>query len=283
MLAIAATILAAASLCDVVSASIYPVTSPLTGHDFDFTATYPSGLKLTTSNPPKGILPATEFTDHCPQITLTDPDRAGREDRYISFLEISHIPDPEYDVLNVSYWFPWVKTNLTVTDNGTLSDALEESLNIYLVQAIETSEVRNATLHVWKQTPGLMEFIDDDKLPLLWQVLRVWANVTDNVDRTFPRANVDFKIRNETGEFRGGVDDNGASIPGYVPTSTRSATAKPTSATPTTTGSGSAPKSTATSAGGQTTPHTAASPQAMSASWATAISGILLALVISAI
>ncbi|OTA92586.1 hypothetical protein M434DRAFT_396355 [Hypoxylon sp. CO27-5] len=288
MFAVTATAAVVAVLCDAVSASNFPIYPPLTGHDFDFTATYPSGLKISTSDPPKDVLPATEFPYRVPIVTLTDPDSVGRDDRYISFLEISYIPDPRYDPLNdVIYTFPWAKTNLTVTENGTLSDESKESHRIYHSDAIETSEVRNATLHVWKQTPALMDFIsgeDSGNMPILWQLILTWSNTMDKVDKNFPRANVDFKIRNETGEFRGGVDDNGASISGYVATSTSSATANPTGVTSTSIGSGSVAASATTSAGGPTETPNAAFPQVISTSWAMAISGIsLLASAISVV
>ncbi|OTA65353.1 hypothetical protein K449DRAFT_463468 [Hypoxylon sp. EC38] len=280
MFVVTTAIVVVAILCDAVSASNFPIYPPLTGHDFDFTATYPSGLKISTSDPPKDVLPATEFPYRVPVVTLTDLDNVGRDDRYISFLEISYIPDPRYDPLNdVIYTFPWAKTNLTVTENGTLSDESKESHRIYHSDAIETSEVRNATLHVWKQTPALMDFIsgkDSENMPILWQLILTWSNTTDKVDKNFPRANVDFKVRNETGEYRGGVDDNGASISGYVATSTSSTTANPTSMTSTPTGSGSLPVSVTTSTGGPTETPNAASPQVTSASWAMTISGVLL-------
>ncbi|KAI0837414.1 hypothetical protein F5Y06DRAFT_89123 [Hypoxylon sp. FL0890] len=288
MLAVAATLIIAA-LCDIVSAGGgYPIYPPLTGHDFDFTATYTSGLKLSTSDPPKAVLSAKGFLNQVPDITLTNPSSAGQDDRYISFLEISYIPDPEWDPIDdVIYWFPWVKTNLTVTSNGTLSDELRESMSIYHGDAIKTSDVRNATLHVWKQTPALMDFIDgkdSEDMPVLWQLMRVWSNTTHEVDTDFPRANVDFKIRNETGEFEGWVDDNGASIVGYVPTSTSSATAKPTGAASPTTASGAVPAATTTGVKGSTGAPSAASSQGISASWAVIISGtLLLASTISAI
>ncbi|KAI1417902.1 hypothetical protein F5Y13DRAFT_33031 [Hypoxylon sp. FL1857] len=284
MFAISATTLVVAVLCATVSASNYPIFPPLTGHDFGFTATYPSGLKLSTSDPPKTVLPATEFPYRRPNVVLTTPDSTGRNDRYISFLEISYIPDPRYDSLDdVVYTFPWIRTNLSVADDGTLSGVLEGSLSIYHADAIETSEVRNATLHVWKQTPALADFIngkDSNGMPILWQLALVWSNTTDKVDKNFPRANIDFKLRNETGVFRGGIDDNGASISGYIPTSTRtsSRTTQPTGAVISPTGSGSAPASTTNDAGsgGHKKRPNAASSQSTSASWAMALSGILL-------
>ncbi|KAI0142544.1 hypothetical protein F4776DRAFT_512233 [Hypoxylon sp. NC0597] len=267
MFAVTAITVAVAVLCDAVSADSFPFFTPLTGHDFDFTATYPSGLKISTSDPPKNVLPANEFPYYTPEVTLTNPDSVGRNDRYISFLEITYIVDLAIDSLDdVTYWFPWIKTNLTVAENGTLSSESEESHSMSQSHIIQTSEVRNATLHVWKQTPALLDFIsgkDNENRSILAQVIRAWSNTTDKVDNNFPRANVDFKIRNETGVFRGGVDDNGASIPGYVSTSTSSATANPT-AVSTTTGAGSPTE----------TPNAAS--QTILTSWTVAISGILI-------
>ncbi|KAI1381203.1 hypothetical protein F4677DRAFT_119356 [Hypoxylon crocopeplum] len=254
------------------------IRPPLSGHDFDFSAVYTSGLKLSTSSPPTDILPVEEIALKRPVVTLSDPDSAGRDDRYISFLEISYLPT--IDTLDdVIYAFPWIKTNQIVLENGTLSDELYESSQIYHADAIESGEVRNATLHVWRQTPSLMDYIDDDVWPTLWQLAGVWSNTTSKVDYDFARANVDFKVRNDTGTFRGDVDENGATISGYVSTTSMttatSATAGPTDVPATTTGSGSVPASSTTAAGPTETPN-AASPLVFSASWAIGVLGIVL-------
>ncbi|KAI1475073.1 hypothetical protein F4774DRAFT_398326 [Daldinia eschscholtzii] len=258
---------------------------PITGDDFDFTATYKSGLKITPSKPPTDVLHAKEIVFERPTVVLTDPDSTGRDDRYTAFLEISYIPTIDM-IDDKIYTFPWIKTNLVVKENGTLSSELRESMSIYHDDEIPSSEVRNATLHVWKQNPELMHFIEDDDMPIFWQLARIWSNSTSKVDYNFPRASVDFKVRNETGEFRGDVDENGASIEGYVSTSaTAGATATPTDVPSTPTGPGSAPASTTTGAGEPTeTPSAASSHLISSASWLMAFSGLpLLASVISAI
>ncbi|KAI0376396.1 hypothetical protein F5Y04DRAFT_211201 [Hypomontagnella monticulosa] len=260
-----------------VNANIFP---PLSGHDFDFVATYKSGLRISPAGPPKDVLSAKEIVFERPTLTLTDPDKAGRDDQYISFLEISYVPT--IDMLDdVIFTFPWIKTHLIVTENGTLSDELRESSQIYRADYIPSSEIRNATLHVWRQTPALMDFIENDPndMPTFWQLARVWSNSTEKVDKNFARANVDFKVRNETGKFRGDVDENGASIEGYVPTSTGDAnTPKPT---PTdvpalTTGLGDAAASTTGAPAATETPSIAASQLVVSAPWAMGVSGLLL-------
>ncbi|KAI1654249.1 hypothetical protein F4813DRAFT_382839 [Daldinia decipiens] len=250
--------------------------SPITGHDFDFTAVYESGHKLTPSDPPKDVLSAQDILFERPAVVLGDPDTTGRNDRYIAFLEISYVPSIQM-LDNIIYTFPWIKTNLIVTKSGTLSDELCESISISRPDYIPSSEVRNATMHVWKQNPELIRFIEEDNLLIFWQLARVWSNSTINVDLNFPRANVDFKVRNETGEFRGDVDENGAKIEGYVSTSTSAGvTAAPTDAPSTPTGSGSAPGSTTTGAGGPTETPNASSHQLISASWLMTVSGVLL-------
>ncbi|KAI1803141.1 hypothetical protein F4811DRAFT_526191 [Daldinia bambusicola] len=250
---------------------------PITGDDFDFTATYKSGLKIAQSKPPKDVLSAKEIVFERPTVVLADPDSAGRDDRYLAFLEISYVPWLDI-VDDTIYSFPWIKTNLVIAENGTLSDELDESKSIYRADAIETSEVRNATIHVWKQNPELMHFLEDDYMPVFWQLGTVWSNSTDKVDMNFPRASVDFKVHNETGEFRGDVDENGASIAGYVSTSTTaSGTAFPTDVPSTTTGSGSVPASTTAGAGERTETPSAASTQSISSgSWLIAFSGLSL-------
>ncbi|KAI1472084.1 uncharacterized protein F4812DRAFT_204512 [Daldinia caldariorum] len=251
--------------------------TPITGDDFDFTATYKSGLKITQSKPPKDVLSAKEIVFEQPAVVLTDPGSAGRGDRYLAFLEISYVPWVDM-VDDTIYSFPWIKTNLIVTENGTLSDELDESESRDRTDEIETSEIRNATIHVWKQNPELMHFIEDDFMPVFWQLATVWSNATSKIDMDFPRASVDFKVRNETGKFRGDVDENGASIVGYVSTSTAaSTTAVPTDVPSTTTGSGSVPASTTAGAGEPaSTPNTASSQPISSASWVITFSGLSL-------
>ncbi|KAI1403322.1 hypothetical protein F4819DRAFT_231280 [Hypoxylon fuscum] len=269
---------AAAVLFVVTEATASYIRPPLTGHDFEFTAVYKSSLTISTSDPPKDVLSAKEIALQAPAVTLTDPDSAGREDRYLSFLEISYIPTID-GLDDVIYTFPWIKTNLVVKENGTLSDELDESSSITRFDKIESNEVRNATLHVWKQTDALMAFLDDDNMPLFWQLALVWSNTTSRYDYNFQHANVDFKVRNETGNFRGGVDENGDGVPGYISSSTSmtSATALPTDAPSTTAGSGSVPASTTTSTESPTaTPNAAPSQVILSAPWSMMSSGLLL-------
>ncbi|KAI2617288.1 hypothetical protein GGS26DRAFT_407922 [Hypomontagnella submonticulosa] len=257
-----------------VKAIIFP---PLTGHDFDFTATYKSGLKLSPADPPRDVMAAKEIIFERPTLTLTDPDKAGRDDQYLSFLEISYIPT--IDMLDdVIFTFPWIKTHLIVSENGTLSDELYESHSIYRADYIPSSEIRNATLHVWRQTPALMDFIENDpnKMPTFWQLARVWSNSTEKVDKNFARANVDFKVRNETGTFRGDVDENGASIEGYVSTSTKGPKSTPTDGPASTTGSADAPATTTDAANPTGTPNAAAPQLGFSALWTMGASGLLL-------
>ncbi|KAI1780314.1 hypothetical protein F4818DRAFT_395331 [Hypoxylon cercidicola] len=205
---------------------------------------------------------------------LADPDGTGRDGRYVAFVEVSRIP--ELDTIDdVIYSFPWIESNLTVTENGTLTPDLHSYgySQIIHFNSIPTNEVRNATVHVWKQTPELVAFLlDQDRHAILLQLALVWSNTTERISYDFPRANVDFKIRNETGEYRGDVDGNGASIVGYVSSSTlagTSATAIATDAPSTTTGSASVPASTTTATASPTsTPNAAPST--------TAFPGILL-------
>ncbi|KAI8962043.1 hypothetical protein F5Y11DRAFT_324084 [Daldinia sp. FL1419] len=274
------TFLATALIFARLGAATWP---PISGNDFEFTATYESGLKIIQSKPPKDVLSVEEFLFDYPEIVLTDPDSAGRDGRYTAFLEISYVP--YYESLDtVIYTFPWIKTNLIVKENGTLSDELRESRTWSRYYETTTSEVRNATMHVWKENPELKHFIEEDDMPMFFQLARVWSNSTSKVDYNFPRANVDFKVRNETGEFRGDVDKNGAKIEGYVSTSSTIASTAPTDAPSATTGPGSAPASTTTDAGEPTENPNAAGSHLVPASRLLAVSGaLLLTSVISAI
>ncbi|XXG97860.1 hypothetical protein Hte_004174 [Hypoxylon texense] len=240
----------------------------VSGHDFNFSVAYRSGVTFSTADPPTGVLKATDIAMTEPVVTLADPDGAGRDGRYVAFVEVSYVPTLD-GIDDVIYTFPWIEANLTVLANGTLAPDLHAYRPITHFNTIYTSEVRNATVHVWKQTPELVAFLlDDDFAGTFWQVALVWSNSTSKISYDFERANIDFKIRNETGEYRGDVDDNGASIVGYVSSSTSapgtSATTIPTGApSTTTTGSGSVPASTTTGAAGPTeTPNAAPSSMA---------------------
>ncbi|KAI1762749.1 hypothetical protein GGR53DRAFT_401053 [Hypoxylon sp. FL1150] len=96
-------------------------SNPISGHDFDFAVVYPSGLTFSTMQPPTDILPASDIGATEPLVTLADPDGAtGRDDRYVAFVEISY--QPAYDsVDDAIYEFPWIESNLTVGENGTLT------------------------------------------------------------------------------------------------------------------------------------------------------------------
>lgn len=242
-------------------------TDYVTGHDFDFSVTYPSGLTFSTTERPTDVLSATDIGAKEPLVTLTDPDGTGRDDRYVAFVEISYIPTID-SINDVIYEFPWIESNLTVLSNGTLTPDVYDSGRITYFHTIWTNEVRNATLHVWKQTPELVDFLLDNSFAgTFWQLALVWSNTTSKISYDFPRSNIDFKIRNGTGEDRGGIDDNGASIVGWVSSSTSagtSATALPTDAPATTTGSGSVPASTTGAASPTETPNGASSLMAAS-------------------
>ncbi|KAI1454133.1 hypothetical protein F4805DRAFT_440828 [Annulohypoxylon moriforme] len=198
-----------------------------TGHDFDFNATYPPGLQISTKNPPSAVLPADEILVLRPQITVDNP--AGNdESRYIAFLEAIVVPDiPSVSMITS---FSWILTNLTILENGTLSDAAPDVRRLLRFAEHDTSEVRNATVQVWQQSSALEKWVNGnmDDSGILYGVSMVWANATDDdAGRDVLRAGVDFKVRNETGADRGDVDGNGNRITSA--SSVMSTTAAPTS------------------------------------------------------
>ncbi|XDG03121.1 hypothetical protein ABKA04_002736 [Annulohypoxylon sp. FPYF3050] len=189
---------------------------PLTGHDFDFTFTYPSGLEISTSNPPNTVLSASEITRLQPQITLAKPNIS---DRYIAFLEINVIPETAAEV---GTQFPFILTNLTALANGTLDDSSPDCHRILQFFPPTTSEVRNATAHVWQQSEALGTLVNGDQgdTALTLNIGSLWYNISyADIIQSFSHANVDFKVRNETGVDRSDVDENGARI---SPTATNS-------------------------------------------------------------
>ncbi|KAI1341041.1 hypothetical protein F5Y15DRAFT_376762 [Xylariaceae sp. FL0016] len=204
------------------------ILPPITGNDFDFSVIYPSSLEISTSDPPQDVLPYEEIVFEEPQVTLSDADAEGR---YLSFVEISYVPYID-GINDVIYTFPWVRTNLTVLENGTLSDAGDDAYVSYHQDVSTTAELRNATLHVWRQTDDMSRFLTEDEMPVYWQLATIWANITDDISYDFPRANIDFKVRNATGSScRADVDGNGASIEGAPKTTTACAATATTVAT----------------------------------------------------
>ncbi|KAK8065178.1 hypothetical protein PG997_011925 [Apiospora hydei] len=245
------------SLVSVAAAAIFAqgvraTTSGIQGRDFDFSVVYPSGLSFSTSKPPGNVLSLQDVLYEVPQITFSDKAAASASasssekdaPQYLSFLEISSVP--LYESLgDAIYSFPWIQANGTASPaNGTLIDS-ERGWRRPDASKTETGEVRNATLHVWRQTPELLEYLfgagNTLRMPLFWQVASIWANSTSKVDYDgFKRANIDFKVRNETGEARCGVDGNGANITD-VASATCESTAAPTSPTPARGSSGALP------------------------------------------
>ncbi|KAK7967913.1 uncharacterized protein PG986_002190 [Apiospora aurea] len=243
------------SLASVAAAAIFAqgvraTTSRIQGRDFDFSVVYPSGLSFSTSKPPGDALSLQDVLYDVPQITFSDKAAASASSsgkdapQYLSFLEISSVP--LYESLgDALYSFPWIQANGTASPaNGTLIGS-ERGWRRPDASKTETGEVRNATLHVWRQTPELLEYLvgagNTLRMPLFWQVAGVWANSTSKVDYGFKRANIDFKVRNETGTARCGVDGNGAKITDVASATCAASPAAPTSPTPARGSSGALP------------------------------------------
>ncbi|RDL40150.1 uncharacterized protein BP5553_00129 [Venustampulla echinocandica] len=193
------------------------IRPPITGHDFDFKAVYPSGLELSTMAPPKGILPPEEIPLTDPILTLINMDEEAKASLYIAFLEISRIPTTSM-LDDVLYTFPWTLTNLTVLSNGTLAET-NDTKSWHIRNEIDGGEVRNATMHVWRQTPELTAWMAGEdarvtRMPSWYTIAKVWSNTTDRVSKNFPKANIDFKIQNTAGDYRCDVDNSGAPISG---------------------------------------------------------------------
>ncbi|KAI5923493.1 hypothetical protein F4810DRAFT_208704 [Camillea tinctor] len=247
----------------------------LTGHDFDFSATYASGLQFSTSYPPTDVLPAREIALREPVITLNDSSDAGGDARYVTFLEISYYPSIDM-IDDIIYAFPWIKTEQLVLENGTLTDDFHHGSRIYHEDYIPSGEVRNATMHVWKQTDDLMSFLTGDEMPVLFQLARVWANSSSKAPTDFLRANIDFKTQNQTGTCRGDVDQNGATITGSATTTACSATATSGVVSSTTTAIDTSATTTASAVSATTTPNASAIQYTTSSVWSLIIPCTLL-------
>ncbi|OAA70647.1 hypothetical protein ISF_02621 [Cordyceps fumosorosea ARSEF 2679] len=241
----------AASLASLAAAS-WP-DPPLTGRDFDFTADFHSSsssssaspsssskkptatpVTLSTLKPPADIVPANPVFYTPAVVTLVKLDDAARAARYIAFFEVSYIPAAD-TLDDVVYTYPWIRTNLSVQDAaGTLGGTADTDSQLAVAPAIDTGEVRNATLQVWRQDDDLLRYIAAIErtrvpAPLSYAISQVFSNTTTNVSYDFRRASIDFKVQNKTGTRRCDVNAEGAPVPG-VPRGASACTATATAA-----------------------------------------------------
>lgn len=211
------------------------------GDDYDFKVTYPSGLSLSTDEnaEKRGVLDDDEIMSRwtTPRIDMEGLDEEALKKRYIAFCVITYVPIIESSLIGDAIMgFTFVGANLTARSNGTLSwDGDDVSTSSGDPDA-EGGEVKNGTIHVWEQTEELNDWLTHDEadgfpMPMWWNIARVWSNSTSKVSDNFKRANIDFKVQNDTGYARCDVSDTGAPIPGKEVGDTTSCTksAKPKS------------------------------------------------------
>ncbi|KAH8175624.1 hypothetical protein LIA77_04042 [Sarocladium implicatum] len=191
----------------------------LTGDDYSFEATYPSGLKLSTEDDPakRGVLDYEEVTTVTPQIQLKNLTDSDREKRYIACLILWR--RPSIIILDeVSWGMPWLATNLTLTSNGTLDFSAGDEGG--RTQDTESGEVRNATINVWEQTDEINDYLNREPgllgdMPVWFDLLYIWRNRSDVPP--WKMANLDFKFQNRGGYKRCDVSETGAPIEGVEP------------------------------------------------------------------
>ncbi|EGX92988.1 hypothetical protein CCM_04360 [Cordyceps militaris CM01] len=207
----------------------------LSGRDFNFSAVFSgaqvgaaaaaNAITLSTQKRPAAgdIVPASALLYLPAAVTLLPPggDTAAAA-RYVAFFEISYVP-PTNSLDDVLYAFPWIRTNLTVqgSGSGALAATPDTDTHMALSPAVESGEVRNATLQVWRQDADLERYVAAVAAarvpsPLVYALLQVLTNTTDQVSYDFARASIDFQIQNKTGTPRCDVDANGAPIPGVA-------------------------------------------------------------------
>ncbi|KAI8632283.1 hypothetical protein F5Y19DRAFT_358395 [Xylariaceae sp. FL1651] len=246
---------------------------PLTGHDFDFSVSYVVSYSVTrpqfsTSAPPKQVLWLSDVRNT--QITLTNPDASAREAYYISFLAI---PQPLSSGIT-DLIFPWIKTNQSVGDDGSL----QIHYAYFDDTAFLTNEIHNATLHVWRQTPEVFDYITSG-FNLKGQLARLLENdtyATKSPSLDFPRANIDLRVRNQTGLCVNDADDDGNSISvASAMTSACAAITLPTSSE-TSTAAGNVPTSATGDASSPTETPSAASLLIVSLSWTSTMCALAL-------
>ena len=130
----------------------------------------------------------------------------------------------------VVYGVPWLATNLTVNENGTLNfaDADEGGR----IQSTESGEVRNATINVWEQTDEINDWFNREpgslgSMPTWFDLMRIWLGSSDVEMGSFKMANLDFKFQNRKGDKRCDISETGAPIPGVEEGDTKSCKKSP--------------------------------------------------------
>ncbi|KAI0486100.1 hypothetical protein F4859DRAFT_511098 [Xylaria cf. heliscus] len=230
----------------------------ITGHDFDFSVqTYLRkndsrnllepvlpGPAFSTSKPPTDVLSLPDLLSQEPKITLTNPNATAQ---YISFLVITSVSSiTALSADGYEYTIPWLKTNQSVADDGTLLI----DLAYFDEFTIATSEPLSTKIHVWQQTQAVFDYLTKGFSPES-RVEALWMNDSSSSSSSsvdlpsldFPRANVDFFARNETGLCRNNVAGNGdpvsvSSVVTSACTPAATSTASPSTTPSTSTGSG---------------------------------------------
>lgn len=202
---------------------------PLSGNDFGFSADFKNTgdgkssqgtdeLKFSTKHRPAAgdVIKANSAMYDPATIALLDPDAEARQARYIAFLEISYIPGSD-SADNVMYSYPWIRSNMTVQDSGELLPNSSSDNPKSSKPWIPSSEVRNATIQVWRQTGNLDSYINNVrnklKMSFGFALSEVFTNSTSDLPYDFKLSSIDFKVQNKTGTARCDVNDNGAPIP----------------------------------------------------------------------
>ncbi|KAI1736824.1 hypothetical protein F4680DRAFT_431186 [Xylaria scruposa] len=222
----------------------------LTGEDINFSVqTYLSrknssdpfervsqGPEFSTSEPPTNVLSLEDLLSQDPIITLTGANTTAETAYYISFLAITRVLSGASGRYSYEHMIPWLKTNQSVADNGYL----RIHYGYFDDGTSSTNEPLNATIHVWQQTQDVFNYLTDGFSPES-SLTRLWLNDTKRnlPSLDFPRANINFKVRNETGLCRNSVDDQGNPVSvTTVVTSACTPTTSPTASPSASAGSG---------------------------------------------
>lgn len=204
------------------SARSSQTTTPISGHDFDFDVLYPSGLSFSTSNPPTEPLSLDEIQNNAtlPQMTLRDFGNAS--ERYLSFALVTYIrPNRNNASLIIrTPYLAWIRANQTISEDGTLGGGGSDENNGQSLSVLsELGEFKNATLHVWQQTQNVTDYLFknnvaqalDTALGDLWSNSTWFGDPPPYVGYDFPRANIDFDVRNVTNTTTGNGESSTAS------------------------------------------------------------------------
>ncbi|KAF3005241.1 hypothetical protein E8E14_004233 [Neopestalotiopsis sp. 37M] len=155
-------------------------------------------------------------------ITLRNFGNSSNNEHYLSFALVTYVrPEVNSSYINSTPYIAWIRANQTLSENGTLSGGGSGRDNGRTPQEAIVGDYKNATMHVWQQTQNVTDYLfkNNAAQSLWWMLWDLWSNSTAEGDPPpyvgydFPRANIDFDVRNVTNTTTGNGESSTASHP----------------------------------------------------------------------